>query len=224
MQILASSFQDFSQDSRMYGCSALDSQRELVTEFLSLVTSVCVWFTSGFRFLSFGKKCLVHLRLEAIQEKRIVDPGELWIQPIQEKRIMQPKLNCRFLELGAELLWCNCSPAGSSAETFVFRNCGMSSAWTEIILTSVENLWLCGSPPCQVWCMREDNCSCLGRGWLALMVDCSSWRKNGNVQIWLKSARQVSQNYLNPPDSDFERSAGPASALLYRESQFETMQ
>ena len=160
----------------------------------------------------------------AIQEKRIVDPGELWIQPIQEKRIMQPKLNCGLLELGAELLWCNCSPAGSSAETFVFRNCGMSSAWTEIILTSVENLWLCGSPPCQVWCMREDNCSCLGRGWLALMVDCSSWRKNGNVQIWLKSARQVSQNYLNPPDSDFERSAGPASALLYRESQFETMQ
>ena len=77
MQILASSFQDFSQHSRMYGCSALDSQRELVTEFLSLVTSVCVWFTSGFRFLSFGKKCLVHLRLEAIQEKRIVDPGEL---------------------------------------------------------------------------------------------------------------------------------------------------
>ena len=79
---------------------------------------------------SCGTICAAEAELPASQARvRFAVVHLLWLhwfhlrlKAIQAKRIVQLKLNClELLELVAELLWCSCSPAGSSAERFLLK-------------------------------------------------------------------------------------------------------
>ena len=75
--------------------------------------SCCCWE----KLPEFPGQCLIHLREDAIQAKRIV------------------QLNCRLLKTAvAELLWWSCRPAGSSTERWVWICLKRSRNWTYGIL------------------------------------------------------------------------------------------